>query len=214
MLFDSREAAGVQLADALSELSRESGVVCAVACGGIPVGGAIARLFGWPLDVVWVRRILHPASDDYAIAALGEDGELAMNESEAASADRFWLERKSSEARLDIRHWKSLSARFRRHDLEGKTVLIVDDGLVTGCSMRAALRSAASWGAARLVAAIPVAPLTVASGLASQADELIILHAVPYLITSLESCYRQFDELSEGDAMKYLEVFSNEHPNG
>lgn len=208
MLFESREQAGAQLADALQELRREDGVVCAVACGGVPIGGIIARLLGWPLDVVWVRRILHPASEEYAIGAVGENGELILDEKEAAEVDVDWLAQRSVQARLEIRHWKALSVRFCPREVAGKFVLVVDDGIVTGFSLRAALQSVHDLNASRVIASVPVAPLAVASALASQADELIILHAVPYLFTSLDACYGSFDRITEDETISYLETFA------
>ena len=201
-LFRDRFDAGRQLA---RELRKERGagtVVVGLARGGVQVASEVARELDLPLDVVAVRKIGHRCQPEYAIGAVaagdgvyvrGSDG---LTEAEVAEA----MERARARAEeLD----RCLHAARRRLDLDGKTVLLVDDGLATGATMIAAVRWARSRGAGRVVAAVPVAARPSAALLQGEADELVCPHALDEF-RAVGVWYRDFPQVGDEEVLRLL----------
>src|SRR5450631_1275985 len=152
MRFRDRCDAGRRLAARLSELPRDGLVVLGLPRGGVPVGYEVARALGVPLDVILVRKLGVPFQPELAMGAIGEDGVRIVNDDVAqrlgVSASAF--------AAVEAREREELASRVRRFrggrrrvSLVGRTALIVDDGIATGSTARAACQVARAHGAAR-----------------------------------------------------------------
>ena len=180
MPFLDRADAGRRLARLLAGqpmIERGTGtVVLGLPRGGIPVAYEIARVLGAPLDVILVRKVGLPAQPELAMGAIGEDGIRVVNDdvilAEQVSDRQFGGVEERERAELARR-----AARYRaghpRVPLTGKTAIVVDDGIATGSTARAACQVARAHGAARVVLAVPVAPQASIDALAGVADQVV-----------------------------------------
>jgi putative phosphoribosyl transferase len=202
-LFADRSDAGRALA---AELEGERGpelVVLGLARGGVDVAAEVARALSASLDVVAVRKIGHPLQPEYGIGAVTPgDGVYVrapdgLTEEELAAAVEA---SKSKAAELDGR----LHAEHPPLDLAGKTVLVVDDGLATGGTMIAALRWTRAAGAARAVAAVPVAADDSLGLIRQEADEVVCLYPLAAFL-AVGVWYRSFDQVDDARVVRLLD---------
>jgi predicted phosphoribosyltransferase len=176
-LFHDRLDAGRQLAAALERTQLGDAVVVGLARGGVPVAAEVARCLSLPLDALAVRKIGYPWQPEYGIGAVtpGRDGIYIrspedLGESELRRAIEQALAKADVLDRILHEHHRSL-------DLNGKTAVLVDDGLATGATMVAAVRWARSHGAVRVVVAVPVGAVQSFRFLRQEADEVVCPHA-------------------------------------
>jgi predicted phosphoribosyltransferase len=180
--FLNREDAGRQLAAALAAYRGAQAVVFALPRGGVVLGAVVARSLGLPLDVLTPRKVGHPLNPEYAICAVSGSGKVVCNEDERAAVDPHWLDAEVERQRAES---------TRRHALYGagtgpldaRTAILVDDGIATGLTMRAAIREVRHRRPARVVVAIPVIPPQTAETLRQEADEVVALE-IPTLFFS------------------------------
>jgi putative phosphoribosyl transferase len=180
MLFADRQDAGRRLSAALWRFKDQRPVVLALPRGGVPVGFEIATKLRAPLDAVLVRKIGHPWSPELAIGAIA-DGEPI----ETVIDDRAVAEFGISQAYLDgeiAKQTRAIEQRRHRYfigrspiDIRQRTALVVDDGIATGATMRAALRAVRRRAPAKLILAVPVAPADALEALRSEVDEIVCL---------------------------------------
>lgn len=206
--FRDRSDAGQQLAARLLALSLDKPVVYALPRGGVPVALEIAHSLNAPLDLVLVRKIGAPGAPEVALGALveGDTPEVVINETvrQASRADDTYLEqaRALEQAELERRRARYLGDRARI-DPAGRTAIIVDDGLATGTTAKAALIAIKRRGAARTILAIPVAPKTTMDEMAGLADLVVCLHPAVHF-TSVGSFYGDFHQLSDEETIGLL----------
>jgi putative phosphoribosyl transferase len=174
--FHDRPDAGRRLAELLARFRDERPVVVGIARGGVPIAAEVARALDAPLDVVLVRKVGAPRSPEFAIGALAEGGVLVLSESlvHALGISEAELRALLTDAE------RELAERLRRCraaeepiELAGRTAIVVDDGLATGRSARAAVRSLYRRGAARVILAVPVAAPESLRALSREADQVV-----------------------------------------
>jgi erythromycin esterase-like protein/predicted phosphoribosyltransferase/predicted alpha/beta-hydrolase family hydrolase len=179
--FTDRADAGRQLARRLAAMAIDRPVVFALPRGGVPVAAEVARALKAPLDLILVRKIGAPGSPELALGAIvdGENPQTVINEQVLlrSGADDVWLERAKAHelAELERRRARYLGDR-PQVDPAGRTAIVVDDGLATGATMRAALIAMRRLGAARIIVAIPVAPRDALPEIEAEADEVVCLN--------------------------------------
>lgn len=179
-MFVDREDAGKQLAARLARFKGGDTCVLALPRGGVPVAFEVARALDAPLDLVLVRKIGAPFQPELAAGAIvdGANPELVLNEDVvvALGIPGEYLSGESNKQLKEIERRRELYLGGRpRLDVTGKTALIVDDGIATGATIRAALRATRRAGPKWLVLAVPVAPVETANELRADADEVICL---------------------------------------
>ena len=205
MRFEDRTHAGRLLADALRAYAAQDVVVLALPRGGVVVGVEVARTLSAPLDLVLPRKVGHPDYPEYAIAAVAEVGDVVANEKETARVDRAWFERAVATERAEAaRRRVSYLGGRPAVDLTGKTAIVVDDGIATGLTMRAAVRDVKSRGAARVVVAVPVAPADAVVDLRETVDEVVTLLAPQAYEGAVGAYYRRFAQVSDDEVVRCL----------
>lgn len=216
LTFADRSDAGRQLAARLVEKGYADPVVLALPRGGLPVAAEVARALGAPLDLVLVRKIGLPAQPELAVGAVvdGDRPELVVNEATRGLVDpRRFAELKTEQLReIERRRRLYLGAR-PSVPLAGRTAIVVDDGLATGATARAALHALRRQGPAKLVLAVPVAPPDTLGELAGEADEIVCLHA-PSGFYAIGQFYADFGQLGDSDVQRILAGFPPERNGG
>lgn len=210
MIFADRDEAGLLLADRLAEMVLPNALVVALPRGGVPVGAQIARRLDAPLDVAFVRKLGAPDEPELAIGAVadGDPPEIVLN---ARQVEELGLNEdfiRSAVARevaaIEQRRRDYADARPAA-EFSGRTVIVVDDGVATGMTMQAALRSIRRRGAVRVVAAVPVASREAVAMLQEEADDVVCLSA-PRRFGSVGSFYRAFGQVSDADVVGLLKA--------
>ncbi|WP_024325745.1 phosphoribosyltransferase [Thioalkalivibrio sp. AKL19] len=214
MRFRDRNEAGEQLAQALERYRGQPGVVYALPRGGVPLGVAVARHLGMPLDLLIPRKIGHPFHPEYAICAVPERGDRVCNPREAERVDPDWLERAEAHERAEARRRRQLYCTTPAPDVNGKLAIIIDDGIATGLTMRAAIRDARQRKPRHLVVAIPVAPADTAAVLETEVDELVTLDIPEYYRGSVGAYYEDFEQTSDDEVISLLaSVHQSQRPD-
>jgi predicted phosphoribosyltransferase len=208
-MFTDRRDAGLQLAPLLSEYAAASPIVYALPRGGVPVAVEIARALGAPLDLLVVRKIGAPGYPELALGAVagGEDPLLILNDDvyTATGRDAVGLERarRRELTEIDRRRQRYLGDRPPL-DPFGQTVIVVDDGLATGATVRAALASLRRQDAARIVIAVPVGPADTVADLRKEADDVVVV-AAPTQFWAIGQFYTDFHQLSDEETIALLQ---------
>ncbi|GAA2884591.1 phosphoribosyltransferase family protein [Streptomyces mexicanus] len=207
MLFPDRDEAGRRLGARLAgHLAGQDAVVLGLPRGGVPVAAAVAAALGAPLDLCLVRKLGVPAQPELAMGAVGEDGVRVLDERILREAG---IEPEDL-ARVEERERRELARRAARYrggrppvPVAGRTAVVVDDGVATGSTARAACRTVRARGAARTVLAVPVAPPDWTARLAGEADELVSL-ATPSHFFAVGQFYEDFAQLEDEDVIALL----------
>ncbi len=173
------------------------------------LGAQIARALGMPLDLVIPRKIGHPLSPEYGIAAVTESGELVTNPWEVSQVDSAWFKRAVARERAEAerRRARYLGGRAPL-PLEGKIAILVDDGVATGLTLEAAIRDVRRRRPARLVAAVPVAPADTAERLRAQVDDFVALDVPELYLGAVGAYYDHFPQVSDEEVIALLAPFS------
>lgn len=205
MQFKDRREAGEKLVKKLDAYKGATdATVVALPRGGVVLGRMIADALGLPLDVVVTRKISAPGQPEYAIGAVNVGGEVVWNQEERSKAGTEYCEKamrdQMTEAKRRLEKYRN---GWPPRDLRSKTVIIVDDGIATGYTMRAAIMAARSEGAKKIVIAVPVAPLDTLATLSSEADEIITLY-VPEMFTAIGGFYTDFSQFDDQTVIDLL----------
>jgi putative phosphoribosyl transferase len=211
-MFIDRIDAGKKLARALIGYKERPVVVYALPRGGVVLGFEVARALEAPLDLIVVRKIGHPAQPEYAIGAVAEDGYLVINPGEADALDALWLKRAVAEERNEAQRRRTVFLEGQNPiPVEGKTAIIVDDGLATGLTMQAAIHEIRKRGPQKIVVAVPVAARESANALASEVDELVVLYIPEGWFGAIGAFYERFDQVSDEEVVKLMKAVSPLH---
>lgn len=204
----NRKTAGLALAEALQEYKgRDDVIVLGLPRGGVPVAAEIAKALGADLDLMLVRKLGTPGQRELAMGAIASGGSRVMNRdvvrtlniseediSRVENAERKELQRRE-QAYRGKRPWPALA---------GRCVILVDDGLATGATMRAAVDAVRQDGPAHIVVAVPVAPADTLGMLRKQVDNVVCL-AVPEHFRAIGLWYVDFSQVSDDEVRRSLE---------
>ena len=206
MPFLDRLDAGRRLASRLQHLRGEDLVVLGLPRGGVPVAAEVARALRAPLDVIVVRKLGVPVQPELGMGAIGEGGVRIINPEVTALARVS----ESEIAAVEERERAELLRRARRFrgdrprtPLAGRTAIIVDDGIATGSTARAACQVARAQGAARVVLAVPVAPPATPATMGDDADEVICLETPEHFL-AIGEWYEDFSQTSDDEVVALL----------
>jgi putative phosphoribosyl transferase len=205
-MFKNRVEAGRLLGTALMHLADEDVVVLGLPRGGVPVAREVSRALAAPLDVIVVRKLGVPGQPEFAMGAIGE-GDVSFIDwgvVSAAGVTGVQLSRVIQRERevLERRAWLLRGDR-EPQDLEGRVVVIVDDGMATGSTVKAAVRVTRALGAARVIVAAPVAPADTVDDLRSVSDAVVVLET-PEPFYAIGQFYDDFSQTSDSEVLAAL----------
>lgn len=207
-MFQDRRDAGRRLAEKLTEYENSLNVVVlGLPRGGVVVAHEIARALRLPLDVFIVRKIGFPGESELAIGAVAETGIVVLNRSMPAfqSVSENYLQAEIGRQKEEIVRRAALYRRGNgMRGIEGKTVLLVDDGVATGATMKAAISALKRENIDRLVAALPVSPPDTAADLNAMADDFLCLET-PVDFMAVGLYYRDFRQVTDQEVVDLLQ---------
>lgn len=215
-MFRDRREAGKRLAKRLEHLKDQRPVVLALPRGGVPVAYEVARALEAELDVLVVRKLGVPGQPEFAMGAIASGGVEVLDEGLVRalriSPEQIETVVRSERVELERRE------RLYRHGrpplrVQGRTVLVVDDGLATGASMKAALRVLRAQEAAHVVVAVPVAPPDTVYALDGLANDVVCVYT-PSAFRAVGSHYRHFEQIGDEEVRESLEAVHAEKVDG
>jgi putative phosphoribosyl transferase len=206
--LSDRRSAGAALAQRLVDRELRDPVVLAMPRGGVPVGVEIAKALNAPLDLVLVRKIGVPYQPELAAAAVvdGTEPEIVVNDEvvRLAGITRDYIDEQAKEELAEIERRRHLYLEGRpRVPLENRTLILVDDGIATGASIRAAIAALRRKNPLRLILAIPVAPVDTVEILRSQVDEVVCLE-MPEPFYAIGMHYEDFHQVPDEEVIQLM----------
>lgn len=207
MKFLNRTEAGALLAEQLKKYKGKDVVIYALPRGGVVTAREIARELNAPLDLIITRKISHPYSPEYAVAATAENGHIIGNRRELMAIDEDWLE-------MEIENQRREAARRRRKYLggrgsippEGKIAILVDDGVATGLTLRVGIIELRHHRPKKLIVAVPIVPRSTAHILRKEVDELVALHipSEDTFLGAVGAYYEDFSQVTDREVIDML----------
>lgn len=211
MVFENRQEAGKKLASELLKFRKENPYVLAMPRGGVPIGFEVAQVLQAPLDVIVVRKIGLSSNPEFGIGAIAEGGVRVLDQTtigvigidEEEIKDTIKLEEEELKRRVQVyREEASLP------DLTGKTAILVDDGMATGVTAKAAIKAVKKLNPKKIVLASPVCALDTVEGLKKKVDEVICL-ATPFEFSAVGVWYKNFTQISDEEVVEWLRKAKN-----
>ncbi len=210
--FPDRQAAGKQLAAVLLAYRDVAPLVLGIPRGGVPVAAEVARRLGAELDVVTTRKLGAPAEPELAIGAVTADGGIYVDE-ETVARNEVTSEQLADVIARESAEARALEERFRGarppRAIAGRTVIVVDDGLAMGSTMRATLRGLRARQPARLIAAVPVGMRDTCDELQNDADEVVCL-VTPESMSTVGAFYDDFQQVADETVHQILRDFASD----
>lgn len=203
--FADREEAALLLAKKLANCELQDPVIVAIPRGAVQMAKIIAQNTGGVSDVVLVRKIGHPKNPDFSVGAVTEEGQIFLHDGAKKSGLKLEDIRPLALAAIqEIERQRMIFTPERKAlSLLGREVVIVDDGIATGATMRAAIQSARASGAERIVVASPVASRAAVESLIDEGVEIVLL-ALPPVFVSVSQFYERFTEVEDSDVVAAL----------
>ncbi len=215
MIYRDRSDAGRRLAASLAHHAGDpSLLVLGLPRGGVPVAAEVADALGAPLDVYVVRKLGVPGQRELAMGAIGSGGVRVMNERvlRAAGVPAEAIEEViGAEERELERRERSLRGERPPPEVEGRTIVLVDDGIATGSTMRAAIAALQARGAGKVVVAVPVAASETCAELAEDVDE-VVCAATPDPVRAISIWYEDFEQTTDAEVRELVERAARRDP--
>jgi putative phosphoribosyl transferase len=207
-LFQDRVDAGLKVAAQLhAYANRKDVIVLGIPRGGVPVASEVARALGAPLDIFVSRKLGVPGQEELAFGAIASGGVRVLDREiiEGVGISDQQIEQITENVKKELERREKLYRGDRPSlKLEGQTVILVDDGIATGSSMRAAIQALRQLRPARIVIAVPVAPISTCNRLKPEVDELVCLHTPKYFY-AIGQFYIDFSQVADGEVTELLQ---------
>ncbi len=208
MLFKDRHDAGLKLSAKLEKYrDQPRTIVLGLARGGVVVAHTVAQVLNLPLDVIVIRKVGAPDQEELAIGAVNEDGMGYLNEGliHSLNINPDYIRKEVDKQKKAAQQRAALYRKgIEKADIKGQTVIVVDDGIATGASVRAALIGLKKQGAGKIVLAVPVAAVDSLRSLSHDVSEMVCLYA-PADFMAVGEFYQKFDQTSDEEVMRLLQ---------
>jgi putative phosphoribosyl transferase len=203
--FSDRLDAGRQLARALSRYQGEDAVVYAIPRGGVVVGAEVAQDLGLPLDLVIVRKIGHPMQTEYAVGAVTDRGIEVWDTSELGFTSPHWRTMQVNVQKTEGKRQRQLYLGGKEPlSVKDKVAIIVDDGLATGMTMKAAIKAIRQHKPRKVVVGVPTMPREAIEKIIKRVDELVVLHVPGQQFGAVGDYYDYFPQVTDSQVLKTL----------
>lgn len=209
-LFKDRQDVGIKLSQKLLSLKGKNPLILSLVRGGILVGYEIALALDGELEPFFCKKIAHPQSPEFAIAALTAAGTLVKNGDWVSSVDPIWFEKTVLQTqKLLEKRVKTFLGHHLRKSLEGRIVVLCDDGIATGLTVEAALKDLRNMHPKELILAVGVAPETTLVRLKNYCDDIVALNTVPHQsqFRAVGQFFKNFFEVQEAEAVQIYHKF-------
>lgn len=201
-VFIDRSDAGVHLASALTRYVDPQTIIYALANGGAVVGYEVAQALHMPMELILSGSIMHPLSPSFAVCAITEYGERVCDEVGICALDETWVEHETEYQIRETGRRRRLLGTDEMEDLTHKTVILIDDGMVTGLPMKAAILTIKRRHPARIIIAVPSAPFEVAERIKPLVDEVIVLAPDKQYRGVTKAYYKHFPPVSDAEVQE------------
>jgi predicted phosphoribosyltransferase len=200
-MFLDRTDAGIQLAEKLRKYQKESGVVLAIPKGGVPVAFEVARELGFPTEVILTKKIGHPLHKEYAIGAASLTDYFVIPHDHVTEA---YVEAELKKIRARLKEmYKNYMGDIQPENIEGKTVIVIDDGIATGNTLLATVNILRKGKPKKIIIGAPVASRSAFEKLSNVVDEVIVV-LIPDQFYGVGAFYENFGDVSDEEVMYYL----------
>jgi putative phosphoribosyl transferase len=201
-MFRDRIEAGLLLAEKLKKYQGDPGVILAVPRGGVPVAYAVARELGFPLEVILTKKIGHPLNKEYAIGAVSLTDEFIIPHPDASQE---YIDDEIERVRKKLKEmYHKFMGDKEPANLEGKTVILIDDGIATGNTLLASINLLKKNKPAKIVIAVPVASLHAVQKLRKEVDDVISV-LISELFYGVGAFYEDFEQVTDDEVIYYLD---------
>ncbi len=209
-MFKDRTDAGKQLARRLAPYRGQEAIVLALPRGGVVVGYEVAKALELPFDIVVVRKVGYPGDPELALCAVDEKGMLLCDK-EASAVDQEWLKKEIELQRQEaMRRIEAYRGKRKPVRVADKIVIVVDDGIATGLTMRLAVRSLAAQHPKKIIVAVPVASGFLRAFTSEGADEVIVLEPPEEFVGAVGAHYKSFEQVEDREVISLLQRNYNE----
>lgn len=201
-MFKDRFDAGRKLAERLKAYGEKNTIVLAIPRGGLQVGAPIAKALHCPLDVIVAKKIPYPDQPELALGAIGEGGEVVINEEIMRSNLEAYVEEKKKYLLIEVQR-KAAHYHAKAPKLSGKTVILTDDGIATGSTMLACIEVVKKQDPKAIIVALPIGSHEGIAALKRVVDKVICLE-IPDLFFAVGQGYESFEQVEDNEAIRIL----------
>lgn len=205
MYFTNRTEAGKKLAEFFDHINGKNAVVYALPRGGVVVGAEIARVINAPLDLIITRKIGHPKQPEYAIGAIAENGDSVLSK-EVLNIDEQYLQKEIEKQKQEAKRRREVYLAGKPPiPCKGKTAILVDDGIATGLTIKAAIKELKlHYKPRKIIVAVPVAPWEEVEDLKKMGAEILCILTTKEFLGSIGAYYQSFQPVEDKDVINIL----------
>lgn len=212
MYFKNRVEAGKRLAKLLTNFSGENTVIYALPRGGVVTGAEVAKVIHAPLDLIITRKIGHPLSPEYAIGAVAENGHSVFNKEGILGIDERYLTSEAEKQKGEARRRREVYLNGKKSIFcKGKTAILVDDGIATGLTIKAAIKELKMhFKPKKIIVAVPTVPQEIANELEDEGVKVLALISDKDFLSSIGAYYQDFSPVSDGAVINIMKKYRQE----
>ena len=201
-MFQNRSEAGRLLAMHLQKFQNDDVLLLAIPRGGVPVAYEVAKQFNWPMDVMLIKKLGHPHNKEYAIGAVGLEDRIVEPHHDVSNE---YIESETIAVRNRLQQMRSeLMGEKPPENVKGKTAILIDDGIATGRTVKAAVQILRKQQPAKIIVAAPVASFESIEDLSKEADEVIVVY-VPENFFGVGQFYYDFSQTTDEEVIGYMQ---------
>lgn len=211
LICKNRTAAGRKLAEILKKFKNKDAVIYALPRGGVVVGAAIAKTLHSPLDLIITRKIGHPNQKEYALGAVAENGHSILNKKALLDVSKEYLNQEIETQKKEAQRRRKVYLGNRKPiSCKGKTAILVDDGIATGLTIKAAIQELKiHYHPEKIIVAVPVAPKETVEELKSEGVEIVAAEIPEYFQGAIGNYYEEFNPVEDEEVIQIMEDFKD-----